>query len=492
LELLVGGSVENNYFDNNSTQRLNIQGNELPALNLGGVENITNDWNAGEWGIVSGFSRLKYDYQERYLLEATVRIDGSSRFPENERWGVFPSVALGWRIDQESFLQEQDLISTLKLRASYGELGNQSGLGLYDHIPVYTVAGTVIPFPGGDQQQAFNPRLPSQSRTWETVTSRNLGIDTGFFGDKLLLTADYFIKRNRDMLINIEVPSAIGISVPSGNFGELETKGWEAAITWRSRVEEIGLQYNIGFNISDSKNKIVDLDQEFAEPVSGFRNIQGYPARSIFAFEADGYFSSEQEIENWAQQGGNLGPGDVRYVDQDGDGVISAPNDLIHAGTLDPRYSFGIDLGAAWRGFDLSVFLQGVGKRNYYLDSNAVGIFLQPWVGNSWEAQNDYWTPENPDARFPRPLLRGFHNYRFSTHWIQDASYIRLKNLQVGYSIPTSVLEKVGIQSARVYFNGRDLWEATDLILFDPEVNTTNGRVYPLNRSYALGLNITF
>src|SRR5699024_908309 len=215
-------------------------------------------------------------------------------------------------------------------------------------------------------------------------------------------------------------------------------------------------------------------------------------ANSLFAYEADGYFQSQEEVDAWATQDGNTGPGDIKYIDQDGDGTISAPNDLIYAGTDNPRYSFGLNLGAAWQGFDLSVFVQGVGKRKYYLNEGVVGTFLNPWNSWSWKLQNDYWTPDNPDARFPRPLLGGDHNYQFSTHWIQDASYIRLKNLQVGYNLPASLLENAGIQSARIYFSGRDLWEATNLILFDPEVSSTNGRVYPLNRTYSLGLNITF
>lgn len=492
LHVLVGGSVEENYDESTETTRFNILGNEVPALNLGDAEGATNDWSAGDWALVSGFARINYDFMGRYLLEANVRADGSSRFPAKNRWGIFPSVSAGWRISDEVFMQDQNIFSNLKLRASYGQLGNQSGLGLYDHVAVYRVADQLIPFPNGVEQQVFNPQLPSQERTWETISTTNIGLEMGFLEDKLLVEADYFIKHNEDMLVGIELPSVIGIGVPTGNYGELETKGWEALVEWRDEIKSIGLKYNVRFNMHDYKDKITDLEQEFAEPSLGFQNIQGYPINSIFAYEADGYFQTEEEVDNWAFQNANTSPGDIKYIDQDGDDVISAPNDVIFAGTTNPRYSYGINLGASWNGFDLSLFFQGVAKRSFYLDQNILAAFRNPWDNSSFEAQNDYWTPENPDARFPRPLLQGNQNWVNSTHWLQDASYIRLKNFQFGYNLPSSLLQKIRFEAVRVYFSGEDLWERTGLILFDPEISSTNARVYPLNRSYSLGLNITF
>ena len=492
FHMLLGGSVEENYFESTSTQRFNILGNEVPALNLGDAEGATNDWDAGEWALASGYARLNYNFKSRYLLEANVRLDGSSRFPTKNQWGLFPSISLGWRLIDEGFMQSQNVFSNLKLRASYGELGNQSGLGLYDHIPVYTVSSELIPFPGGVGQQAWNPRLPSQERTWETIVTTNFGIDMGFFDDQLTVEADYFTKRNENMLVGIELPSVIGISVPTGNYGELKTRGWEALIAWRDEIESIGLNYSVRFNMHDYVDEIIDLEREFAEPSLGFQNLQGYPINAIFAYEADGYFQTQEEVDNWAFQNPNTGVGDIKYVDQDGDGKISVPNDVIFAGTTNARYSYGINVSANWNGFDLSMFFQGVAKRNYYLNSNVLGAFRNPWDNWSFSVQNDYWTPENLDARFPRPLLQGNHNWEFSTHWLQDASYIRFKNFQLGYDLSQNLLKNLDVQTLRIYFSGEDLWEKTNLIVFDPEVSRQDARVYPFNRVYSVGLNVTF
>ncbi|MBD8488492.1 TonB-dependent receptor [Echinicola sp. CAU 1574] len=488
---MVGISAEENYSEETSTQRLNILGNELPALNLGDQESSTNSWSAGEWGLLSYFGRVNYNYDDRYILEGTFRRDGSSRFSDLNKWGTFPSVMMAWRIDNESFMGSQRIFSNLKLRASYGETGNQSGIGLYDHIPVYTISNGGIPFPGGLGQQAWNPRLPSQQRTWETVKSTNIGLDMGFWDNRLTTEFNYYIKRNEDMLIGVEIPSIIGISVPTSNNGELETKGYEIDLRWRDQIQSIGLRYHIGFNFSDQKDKIVDLNQEFVNVGSGIRNIQGFPVNSIFAYRTDGLFQTQEEVDNSATLNNNVAPGDLKYIDIDGDGKITQPNDVEFIGTTTPRKLYGINLGAEWKGFDFSVFFQGVGKRNYYINADAVGPFRNPWDNWAFAELTDYWTAENTDAKYPRPFQGGL-NYQFSDYWVQNASYIRLKNLQLGYSLPDGLLSKIGVSNARVYFSGENLWEKTNLILFDPEVTSQNGQSYPLNRNFSLGLNFTF
>ncbi|MCG8308969.1 MAG: TonB-dependent receptor, partial [Cytophagales bacterium] len=493
VTILAGGSVEENYLERSWARRLNILGNELPAFNLGGTGDETStNWSAGEWGLASFFGRINYDFDGKYLLEANLRYDGSSRFSDKNKWGLFTSGSVGWLVTNESFMQNQNVFSTLKFRASYGEVGNQSGLGLYDHIPVYVVQSGLVPFPNGDEQRIFAPSLPSQERTWETVQTINFGVEMGFLENRLFLEADYFIKQNLDMLISVSVPKVIGIGVPTLNNGTLETKGWEVLATWRDEVESIGLDYNLRFNIHDQTNKITELTMgEIENPslsTTG-RQAEGYPINSLFLYEADGYYDNQEELDAGASQpgGSNVGIGDIKLVDQDGDGKISNPNDAVYAGTTIPRYVYGFRADASWKGFDFAIFFQGVGKRDLYFNASSLGAFRKPWDNFSFKAQNDYWTPENPDARFPRPLQRG-HNYESSTHWLQDASYIRLKNIQIGYTIPTGVVENL-----RVYFNGENIWEKTNLIMFDPEVNSTNPRAtYPLNRIYSLGLNVTF
>lgn len=491
LGILAGTSVEESTKQNLSTYRSNIIGNELPALGLGEAESARNSFSiSDDWGLVSAFARVNYNYDERYLFEANVRADGSSRFSDAHKWGVFPSFSVGWRITQEEFMSQQRLFSNLKLRASYGELGNQNGLGLYDHVPVYKVDGTLIPFPSGVQQQIYSGALPSEERTWETVASYNIGLEMGFLDNRLSLEGEYFRKTNKDMLINISLPSIIGIDVPTGNYGELLTKGWEVNIHWNDKVEAIGLNYHVDFNIYDQTDKLTDLATSFAKPTAGVQNIQGYPINSIFAYVADGYFQTQEEVDNWAFQNANTGAGDIRYIDQNNDGKITS-DDVVYVGTTTPRFCYGLNLGAEWNNFDLSVFFQGVGKRNTYLNTAFSHPYQNTWDNYSFKDVLDYWTPENPDARFPRPH-QGGHNYLYSTHWIQDAAYFRLKNLQLGYTLPQNISSKFKLSNLRFYLSGENLWEHTSMMMFDPETNDTATGIYPLNRSFSFGLSLTY
>jgi TonB-linked SusC/RagA family outer membrane protein len=488
LGLLAGTSVEESIKSETGTSRNNILGNEVPSLNLGETASAKNSYKiSDDWGLVSAFARVNYNYNERYLVEANVRMDGSSRFSTDNKWGVFPSVSLAWRITEEAFMENQTVFSNLKLRGSYGQLGNQNGLGLYDHVPVYTVDTDVVLFPGGDSQQIYTPSLPSTDRAWETITSYNIGVDMSFLDNRLDLVAEVFEKKNEDMLIDIEIPSTIGIKVPTGNYGELKTKGWEVNVSWHDEIETIGLKYNVGFNFYDQTDELVDMARDFAKPTIGKQNLQGYPINSFFLYEADGYFETQEEVDSWAFQNINTAPGDIRYKDQNGDGKIT-DDDLIHAGTTTPRFSYGFNLGAEWKGFDISAFFQGVGKRSTYLGTADVHPYANSWDNYSFTDLMDYWTPENLDARFPRPH-QGGHNYIQSTHWLQNSSYLRLKNLQIGYNLPKSLLSKGKIEALRFYLSGENLFEFTDMIMYDPEALTA---AYPLNRSYSVGVSLTF
>ena len=492
LGVLAGTSVEESIKSETGTSRDNILGNEVPALNLGESTSAKNTYKVSDdWGLVSAFARVNYSYDDRYLVEANVRMDGSSRFSTENKWGVFPSVSLGWRITEEAFMENQAIFSNLKLRGSYGQLGNQSGLGLYDHVPVYTIDKDVVLFPGGDSQQIYTPSLPSADRAWETITSYNIGVDMSFLNDRLGLEAEVFKKRNEDMLIEIEIPSVIGIKVPTGNYGELETKGWEISLRWRDEIETIGLKYNVGFNLYDQTDKLVNMERSFTKLTADIdnkgQNIQGYPVNSIFAYEADGYFETQEEVDGSAFQNANTGPGDIRYIDQNNDGKITS-DDVIHAGTMTPRFAYGFNFGAEWKGFDLSAFFQGIGKRSTYLEGKDIHPYANTWDNYSYTDLMDYWTPENLDARFPRPH-QGGHNYLRSTHWLQNSSYLRLKNLQIGYNLPKSLLSKGKIEALRFYLSGENLFEVTDMIMYDPEALTA---AYPLNRSYSVGISLTF
>lgn len=492
LNILGGWSAEEEVYEKLEGIRTNIVGNELPALGLGSTDGWSNNAEDTEWALVSGFMRMNYAYADKYLFEANFRADASSRFSKTHRWGVFPSFSVGWRITEEEFMKNQKIFSNLKLRASWGQLGNQNGLGLYDHIPQYKVSG-YYPFANELGQWASVEKLPSESRTWETVEMSNVAVDMGFLNNRLSVTAEYFIKRNKDMLVDIEMPSVIGIDVPTGNYGELEVKGWDFSIGWKDRAGE--LDYSVRFNLSDQKDKLVDYGVEYNGFTAGVnQKVQGYSLGSIFGYKTDGYFTSKEEVKNSAVINRSVvGVGDIKYIDKDKDGKISAPNDLEYLGTTTPRFVYGLSLNANWREWDLGVIFQGVGKRSFYLKQEIMAPFSVTWGNFSYEMHNDYWTPENPNASLPRHYAGSGHNYKTSDHWLQNAAYMRMKNLQLGYSFKKELLNKAGIERLRIYFSGENLFEFSRLNKnFDPELTDANGFVYPIMRNFSCGVNLTF
>lgn len=491
ISALGGWSTETNRLDELQAERINIIGNELPALNLGSTEGWSNSAKEEEWALLSGFMRVNYAYESKYLFEGNFRADGSSRFSDQNKWGFFPSLSVGWRLTEERFMQKQQVFSNIKLRASWGQLGNQNGLGLYDHIPQYKIDG-YYPFNSELAQWALLDKLPSQSRTWETVDMKNIAVELGFLDNRLNFTGEYFFKKNKDMLVNIEIPSVIGIDVPTGNYGELEVKGWELSLGWRDQVNDFN--YFATFNLTDQKDKLVDYGVEFVGFTAGMnQKIQGYSLGSIFGFQADGYFSSKEEVDLSPVFNRSVtGPGDIRYIDQDGDGKISAPNDLVYLGTTMPRFEFGLNAGGSWRDIDFSFLIQGVGKRNFYMTDHVVAPFADTWGNYSYTLHNDYWTPENPNASLPRHYTGSKHNYQYSSHWIQNAAYARLKNLQVGYTFKREMTSKFGVERLRIYFSGENLFEISKLLKdYDPELTTWHGYMYPIMRNFSFGINLT-
>ena len=491
INLLGGWSAEENNYVSLNAMRTDIVGNELPALGLGSTDGWSNGANETDWALLSGFMRLNYAYANKYLFEANFRADASSRFSKKNRWGIFPSFSAGWRITEEKFMKNQDIFSNLKFRASWGQLGNQNGLGLYDYIPQYSISG-YYPFASGLGQWAYVENLPSEDRTWETVEMTNVAIEMGFLNNRLTFTGEYFIKRNKDMLVNIEMPSVIGINVPTGNYGELKVKGWDLSIGWNDNIGD--LNYSAKFNLSDQKDELVDYGVEYNGFTAGVnQRIQGYSLGSIFGYKTDGYFQTQEEVDNSAVINRSVvGPGDIKYIDKDGDGKISAPNDLEYLGTTTPRFVFGLMLNATWREWDFGAIIQGVGKRNYYLNTEIMAPFSVTWGNFSYEMHNDYWTPENPNASLPRHYAGSSHNYQISDHWLQNAAYARMKNLQLGYSFKKEWIRKAGLERLRLYFSGENLFEFSKLNKnFDPELTSTAGYIYPIMRNFSFGINVT-
>lgn len=505
--LLGGTSFEEYRKDEFSAGAQGMITNDSFSLNFGDAATKTNAEKIETWAIGSYFGRLNYSYKERYLFEASIRYDGSSRLAPENRWHIFPSFSAAWRVDQEDFMKDQTIFDQFKIRASWGQLGNGSVLGLYDHVPLL-ISGlqsnlpTTGPLVFNDkrEQYFFQYQLASPKKTWEIVEQSNIGVDFAVLKNRLNFTGDYYVKRNKNMLAPLELPSIIGLNVPYFNVGEMKSWGWELEVKWKDKIKDLG--YSIGFNLSDNQNKLVRFDGRSVVNPGVVELLEGQAMNTVWGYRTDGYFQSKAEYDDYRKNvsvpffPNNGGAGDVKYLDLNGDGIVNAGKqtledhgDLVNFGTTNGRYFFGFDLGAQWKGFDASIFFQGVAKRKFVIEPGT----LSPMLGTAdlpWTIHMDRWTPENPDAMFPRMYQTSDHNYRPSDKWIQNGAYLRLKNAQIGYTIP---MKTKAIQKFRVFVSGQDLWETTKVMnVFDPEApNNVSATTYPFFRSVSFGLNIT-
>ncbi|KQN38577.1 SusC/RagA family TonB-linked outer membrane protein [Pedobacter sp. Leaf41] len=506
FKVLGGASFEQYRKDEFSASATGMVTNDFFSLNFGDAATKTNKDKVETWAFGSVFGRFNYNYDEKYLFEAVVRYDGSSRLAPENRFQVFPAFSAGWRISEEQFFKDNvPFVSNLKLRGSWGQVGNGAVLGFYDYFPLITSGIGIdnqnrVIFNGLKTQYLYQNQLASANKTWETVQSSNIGIDAGLFKNKLTLTADYYVKYNKDMLADLFLPSTIGVNVPKLNVGELKSWGWELELKWRDTFKNG--DYRIGFNVADNQNEVTKYDGRNSVANAGVVEIlQGYPLNTVWGYKTDGYFQTQAEADAYKARVrypffANPAAGDVKYLDLDGNGVIDAgggtptnSGDLVNLGTTNARYTFGLDLGASWKGFDITVFFQGVAKRAFLIDENT----LSPILGTAnmpWSIHLDRWSPENPNAFFPRMFQTSAHNFRPSDKWVQNGNYIRLKNLTLGYNFKPQ--NKI-FQNLRVYVAGQDLFEKTDVLsVFDPEVgNDVSAQAYPFYRSVSFGLNIT-
>ncbi|HVW95459.1 MAG TPA: TonB-dependent receptor [Mucilaginibacter sp.] len=502
FHFLLGTSFEQYRKDEITAGAQNLITNDFFSLNYADLATKTNGDNIETWALGSYFGRMTYNYKEKYLFEANARYDGSSRLAPGLRWQLFPSFSAGWRINEESFLKNRfSWLDNLKLRASWGQLGNSSALGLYDYIGLLN-SGNSLDFNDTKTLYLYQNILPSSSLTWETVQTENVGLDIGVLNNRLSFTGDYYIKYNKNMLAQLQEPDIIGVGVNYANVGELKSWGWEIDLKWQDRFRNGG--YNVGFNIANNQNKVTKYDGKSTIGTGGVVPIlQGYPLNTVWGYKTAGYFQTQAEADAYKAKTKygfssiTSAPGDIKYLDLNGDGIVNAgdgtpesPGDLVNLGTTNARYSYGVTLGANWKGFDFSVFFQGVFKRAFLITNDT----LDPLVQTSnlpWSIHLDRWTPDNPNALFPRMYQKGTQNYQVSDKWTQDGSYIRLKNLQIGYTIP---FNKKYIKNMRVYFSGQDLWESTKVLsVFDPEVpNNVSAGTYPFYRTVSFGVNATF
>ncbi len=485
LKVLAGFSREDFRNDYSTAYREGFLLPDYQVLNAGAADIQRTTGGASEWALQSAFGRVNYDYKQKYLLEANARYDGSSRFAKGNKYGFFPSVSAGWRISQESFMQPlTNIINELKIRGSWGQLGNQN------------IAGGNYPFMSSLQfgAYAFNKQianvvalntLANADISWETTEMTDIGLDAVLFS-KLSITADYYSKRTRDILLPLDIPAIIGLAAPSQNAGIVDNKGWELGINYKGSVN--AFRYDVGFNISDVKNTVVDLR---GVNLTGLTvNREGYSSFSLFGLQSEGFFQTVDEVASHAQQFGVIKPGDIKYKDQNGDKIINNDDNIVFGSTI-PRFTYGTTLNGYYKGFSLNIVLQGVGKADGYLNEQGIMPFFLG--GTVQEQHKDHWTPENTNAVFPRLAFSEANNEKSSSFWMRNAAYLRLKNIQLGYTLPVALTQRAGIKMARVFANGQNLltwdkfWDG-----YDVESPVGSGRAYPQVKMLSFGLDVSF
>lgn len=474
-------------------------------------DNYNSNNGTDQTSITSVFGRVGYNYKDKYYGDVSFRYDGSSKFAKDHRWGFFPSFSAGWRLSEESFMEDyKSNIGDLKLRASYGVLGNQN-VDNYSYQTVYQMNNNGYVF--------NNLSVPSTSYTdgnalltWEKSANFNIGADATFLNGNLYLSVDYFDKKTSNILLTPEVSTIYGGSAAKENAGEMRNRGWEVTINYKLNSGEF--HHNFNFNISDSKNKVTDFGgKERIDQNDQLYKIirEGEALGSYYGYKTDGLFQSYEEIANSALPvGASVQPGDVKYVDQNNDGVIDE-KDRVVLGNAFPRYTFGFTYNVAWRGFDLNVMLQGVGKRSQYLRGELMEPFHSNYSYCIYEHQLDFWTPTNPDARWPRLVAPGSssstNNWGMagSDIYLLNAAYLRVKNVQLGYTVPKAWTQKFGVDKLRVSINVENPLTFAKNSFIDPEssefgsdmggisgIGANSGRNYPTLSYYGFGLDIEF
>lgn len=515
LSAVLGFSQEWYTEKNFTAQRTGLQTEKNPSLGFGSQDSQTNSASAASWAIRSGFGRINYNFDERYLLEANLRYDLTSRFFQSNRGGVFPSFSGAWRISEEYFWKENiQAFDNLKLRLSWGILGNQYvGSNDYPYLAVIGSVGSIPhfgtkPSDGYSQSTLANPNL-----TWETIHMTNIGVDLTFLRNRLNVSADYFVKDTKDILLKLSYPGVLGLAPTEQNAGKVRNQGWELNIQWADKIGEVS--YGLGFNISDVRNKITDfggLPKQLTNDGHSIREV-GYPIDAFYGYVALGlatpedferYNPSTGRYENpkfpvLVDDASDVQPGDIILQDISGpegvpDGKIDADYDRKVIGSSIPRYTYTARGNLEWKGFDFSFMLQGVGKANGVITGSGRHAFLSQ-SNYPQTAHLDHWSFENPDpnAAYPRLTFDKNYNQKFSTFWMENAAYLRLKNVQLGYSFSQPWMEKLNLEKLRIYFSGDNLLTFTDFFYaYDPETPRQSGGLYPQVKTFVFGFNMTF
>lgn len=528
VSAVVGTNYERGHYKFVEPSGRDLTSEVLNDLSLStGDKSVKSSQN--EFALMGYFARLSYDYAGKYLVEANMRYDGTSRFPRNHRWGFFPSLALGWRISEEAFFEPvRPTISNLKLRASVGSLGNQitdnsakfNNNTFYPYMRLITLKPTTNLNYIFDNAQAVYASLgapTSGSLTWETIVTQNAGLDVGLFNNRLSLVLDIYSRTTKDMLAAARaLPAVYGYNAPYENNGELRTNGFELVVGWNDKFNLAGkpFYYGVNLTLADSKTKITKFKGNESKVLG--QDYEGMEWGEIWGYRIKGIYQSDQEAIDRGVDQSFLGTrftdkaGDLIFDDVDGStkidqgkGTLDDHGDLVRIGNAMPRYNYGITVNMAWMGFDFSMFWQGIGKQNVYPGGNNM-LFWGPYArAYSSFIPEDFpskvWSKNNRNAYFPRPvadLARSFAMSRPNDRYLQNLAYCRLKNLTVGYTLPKTLTKKVYLEKVRLYFSGENLFITSKLKsdYIDPEqmMHDTNGRVYPFSKTFSFGLDVSF
>ena len=523
ITLLVGNSLEKSLVSSFSAARQNLLSTAEPFhfINFGDPEKQSTSGDAGELALSSQFGRFNYNFDERYLVTATIRRDGSSRFLENDdKYGIFPSVSVAWRVTQENFMQNITALDNMKIRFGWGKVGNQFVGSYYPYLDVLALNYN---YPFGPGDGSLNTGIAEASRgnptlTWESNVMTNIGLDLGFFGGKWSIVADYFINTTEDMLLSVALPAVGGNSlVPNQNAGSVETKGFEVDTRYHFDIGDF--KFNVGLNASQVKNEVLDLaGSEFILGSAAYRGkdnpirtVVGQPISTFFGYQVEGIFQTQDEVDNHASQEANTGPGDIKYKDINGrdeegnltgepDGVIDDA-DRTYIGNGFPEFSYGFTFNAGYKNIDFLMFLQGVSGVEIY---NALNMDIMHGGSRSNKHTNilDRWTDEGTSNEIPRVHYGDPNdNDRISDYFIESGDYLRIKNIQIGYTLPTSIMGNAGISSLRLYFSVQNPITFTDYTGANPDIVPVGSDAdlnhgfdtgaYPIPRTFLFGLNLS-